>query len=104
LVIKGTRFLKSSEKSTLGLKGGLKLRLAPNLIKPEFHPVFFVSLIGFNESLLSAINILKPNQCFFFGGRIFATWRPKRKGLANPIKGFLRFNTNNSPYLEQKRT
>jgi hypothetical protein len=34
--------------------------------------------------------------------RIFATWRHKKKGLANPTKGFLRIKKK-LPYLEEKK-
>jgi hypothetical protein len=37
----------------------------------------------------------------FFFGRIFATWR-KKKGLANPTKGFLRFFFKNRHILTKK--
>jgi hypothetical protein len=43
-----------------------------------------------------------PMFFFFCFRRIFATWRPKRKALANPTKGFLRFKRKNSPYHDQK--
>jgi len=36
----------------------------------------------------------------FFGE--FSQPGDKSKGLANPTKGFLRFEENNSPYLDQK--
>jgi hypothetical protein len=38
----------------------------------------------------------------FIFWRIFATWREKKRGLANPTKGFLRFFFLKSPYLDQK--
>jgi hypothetical protein len=45
----------------------------------------------------------KPWSSVFIFWRIFATWRKKKRGLANPTKGFLRFKKKNqSPYLDQK--
>jgi len=38
----------------------------------------------------------------FLLGRIFATWRQKKKGLPNPTKGFLRF-FKKSPYPDKKK-
>jgi hypothetical protein len=46
---KGDEIFKKQRKKYTGVKGVLKFRLTPNLIKFEFHHVFFVSLIGFNE-------------------------------------------------------
>jgi hypothetical protein len=39
---------------------------------------------------------------FFFWGE-FSQSGDKKKGLANPTKGFLRFFKKNSPYLDQKQ-
>jgi hypothetical protein len=39
---------------------------------------------------------------FFVFGEFSQPGDRKKKGLANPTKGFLRFKKNNSPYLGQK--
>jgi len=38
---------------------------------------------------------------FYLGGK-FLQPGDKKKGLANPIKGFLRFKRKKTPYLDQK--
>jgi hypothetical protein len=60
----------------------------------NFAFTFFFSQI-LDLMLLHTIN----DQCLFFFWRIFGD---KKKGLANPTNGFLRFKKTNSPYLDQK--
>jgi hypothetical protein len=58
---------KQSKKNYTELEQGLKLRLAQNLAKSEFHPALFVLMIVFN--LITAvctinINILLKPRAF----------------------------------------
>ncbi len=42
------------------------------------------------------------NVGFFLGGRILATWQPKKKKAGESNKGIFEFKKNNSPYLDKK--